>query len=52
MVQGNSTKKDVYDVATKTIHIGKIAIPPGKYRGNLKKENGRRTENLKIQSKP
>ncbi len=39
MVQGNGTKKDTYDVVTKTIHIGKIVIPPGKYKGSLKKEN-------------
>lgn len=38
MVQGNNIKEDVYDVVTKTIYVGEIVIPPGKYRGNLKKE--------------
>lgn len=42
MVQGNSMKKDVYDVATKMIYVGEIVIPPGKYRGNLKKEDNKR----------
>ncbi len=42
MVQGNSMKKDVYDVATKIIYVGEIVIPPGKYRGNLKKEDNKR----------
>ncbi len=42
MVQGNSMKKDVYDVATRIIYIGEIVIPPGKYRGNLKKEDNKR----------
>ena len=52
MIQGDGAKKDVYDVVTKTIHIGKIAVPPGKYRGSLKKEDGRRAEDLEIQLKP
>lgn len=42
MVQGNSMKKDVYDVDTKIIYVGEIMIPPGKYRGNLKKEDNKR----------
>lgn len=42
MVQGNSMKKDVYDVATKIIYVGEIVIPPGKYRGNLKKKDNKR----------
>ena len=41
MVQGNGTKKDTYDVVTKTIHIGKIVIPPGKWKGNFRKEEDR-----------
>lgn len=47
MVQGSSTKKDVYDVATKIIYVGEIVIPPGKYKGNLKKEDDKR-ENKSI----
>lgn len=38
MVQGNCIKKNVCNVITKTIYIGEIVVPPGKYKGNLKKE--------------
>lgn len=47
MVTGHSRKKDAYDVVTKTIYIGEITIPPGKYRGDLKREDDKKVEALK-----